>query len=117
MKTKNRVVAAVSMICLMASSCASTHPGRMGSVEKGDHTQPIKLSAEKQKSFSDDHYTFFTFTVENLSGDMLRIKSTDLDMVDAPGGSSVLKSKKSIIKNSRRFCFYSGERVSVSEAA
>jgi hypothetical protein len=89
MKILNKSVA-LALISLITASCASTHPGQMGTFEKGDHAQPLKLSAEVQSKFSDDHYTFVTFTVENVSDDMLRVKSTDLDLLDAGGSSSVL---------------------------
>lgn len=63
---------------LLLSACAHTHPGQLGTSVKGP-PQPLKISAQRQSGFSDDHYTFVTFTIENKSEDMLRIKSSDLD--------------------------------------
>jgi hypothetical protein len=73
-------------LCLLfafaLSACATTHPGKIGEVVSGPK-QPLVISAERQSHFSDEHYTFVTFTVENKSDDMARIKSSDLDFDDA----------------------------------
>ena len=63
---------------LFFAACASTHPGKMGKIVGGRIDTAMKVSAERQSYYSDDHYTFVVFTVENNSEDMLRIKAADI---------------------------------------
>jgi len=81
------------ILAFALSACATTHPGKIGDVVAGPK-QPLVISVQRESSFSDEHYTFVTFTIESKADDMERIKSTDLDFDDAEAlRASVLVGK------------------------
>lgn len=72
--------AIIALCAVFMSACASTHPGTKGTHVRGARSVPLIVSAEKQDAWSTDHYTFVTFTVENDSDDMLRVKNSEMDL-------------------------------------
>lgn len=77
-------------------SCASVHRGKVGTIvgsESGapSTSSPIVISASREATFSDKHYSFFTFTIENKSDRILRVKTSDLHFdKDVESESNVL---------------------------
>ncbi len=76
------VAVVVLWLSLFLVGCASTHPGKMGTLLHEEEPTSIALSADKQNGFSDEHYTFVTFTVENKADSMVRIKTAELTFTD-----------------------------------
>jgi len=78
---KKKLISEIAFFALatLTSSCASTHPGQMGKTIAGDDHGEMQVSGKKEEDYSDDYYSFITFTIENKSDEILRIKSAEIE--------------------------------------
>jgi hypothetical protein len=65
----------MSMFLSLFVGCASIHPGNFAlEVPTNASTPTLVLSSERNRDLSDSFYTFLTVTIENKSGELIRVQ-------------------------------------------
>lgn len=78
---------ALILSCFLLSSCATTHPGNLGS-SNGKANFPLKMSARTIDFEVDSPFQLVEFTFENTSKDWLKLTNTKV-VIDNPTASKV----------------------------
>lgn len=70
----------ICILCLIITGCASVHKN-IEAVSYGSNTSDkLKISAEINDDLSSEYFGMIEFTLENLTGDWLSIKSISIDV-------------------------------------
>ncbi len=85
MKTVLRTISLFVAVLLV--SCASVHPGNLGVAVPGDSKPSLSVSAQLVGELSDPNYAFVSVTIENKSGNIIRVHDGQVSL-DAAGTNS-----------------------------